>query len=38
MNILRYAFVGNVKGFLENIKKTAKKENKSAFIIFNKFL
>ena len=38
MNILHYAFVGNVKRFLGNVKKTAKKENKSAFIIFNKFL
>ena len=37
MNILRYAFVGNVKGFLENIKKTAKSSHGRKAIDYEEF-
>ena len=38
MSLLRYALVGNLKRFLGNVKDVAKKEGKSSFVVFNKFL
>ena len=38
MSLLRYALVGNLKRFLGNVKEVAKKEGKSSFVVFNKFL
>lgn len=38
MSILQFALVGDVKRFMSNVKRTAREENKSGFVIFNKFL